>query len=226
VVHILIVEDDAAVAGSLDVALTRDGYSVSTSADGSTAVASMRGHDTGPDLLVLDVMLPGLDGLEVCRRIRANGDRTPILMLTARDLVGDRIAGLDAGADDYLAKPFALDELRARVRALLRRVGHATGSLSFEGLRMDLDAAQVWYLDQPVMLTRTEYALLEMFLRHPGQVLSRRQIGLRIWGYDLGTSSNTLWVHLSYLRGKLESAGSPRLIRTVRGLGYVLRKEP
>jgi len=174
---------------------------------------------------VLDVAMPEPNGLEVCRRLRARGDRTPILMLTARDLVDDRVAGLDAGADDYLVKPFALAELRARLRALLRRNAASTEQLSYGDLLLDLAAARVTRGGREVSLTRTEYLLLELFLRNPGRVLSHSQIFQAVWGYDFGLRSNNLWVYMGYLRAKLEAAGEPRILHTVRGLGYVLRDE-
>jgi two-component system response regulator MprA len=222
VVDVLVVEDDVAVARALEHGLRRDGYGVAIVGDGRTALGAVLASP--PDVVLLDVLLPGMDGLAVCRQLRARGNTVPILMLTARDLVGDRVAGLDAGADDYLVKPFALEELRARVRALLRRVDQRT--LSFADIEIDLAGARVSRDGRSINVTRTEYALLEMFLRNPGRVLSRRQIGEEIWGYDVGAGSNTLWVHISYLRGKLESEGSRRIIQTVRGLGYVLRESP
>jgi two-component system response regulator MprA len=176
--------------------------------------------------MVLDVAMPEPNGLEVCRRLRARGDRTPILMLTARDLVDDRVAGLDAGADDYLVKPFALAELRARLRALLRRNAASAEQLRYGDLVLDLAAARVTRGEREVSLTRTEYLLLELFLRNPGRVLSHSQIFLAVWGYDFGLRSNNLWVYVGYLRTKLEAAGEPRILHTVRGLGYVLRDAP
>jgi two-component system response regulator MprA len=177
------------------------------------------------DAVVLDVLMPEPNGLQVCQRLRHRGDRTPVLMLTARDLVEDRVAGLDAGADDYLVKPFALAELRARLRALLRRTGAGTDLLRFADLELDTMTCQARRGDRPVALTRTEYALLELFLRNPRRVLRRTQIFESVWGYDFGPASNALWVYVSYLRSKLEAGGEPRLIQTVRGLGYVLREE-
>jgi two-component system response regulator MprA len=162
----------------------------------------------------------------VCAELRERGDRIPILMLTARDLVADRVAGLDAGADDYLVKPFALDELRARLRALLRRTGAAEPTLRFADLEVDLAGCRAHRGDRALDLTRTELALLELFLRNPGRVLSRTLIFESVWGYDFGPGSNSLWVYISYLRSKLEAGGEPRVIQTVRGLGYVLRVEP
>jgi two-component system response regulator MprA len=223
-VRVLVVDDDAAVRRSLCTALGRDGYEVLAAAGGNAALAHMAA--TTVDAMVLDVAMPEPNGLEVCRRLRARGDRTPILMLTARELVDDRVAGLDAGADDYLVKPFALVELRARLRALLRRNTAGAERLSYADLVLDLAAARVTRGEREVSLTRTEYGLLELFLRNPGRVLSHSQIFQAVWGYDFGLRSNNLWVYMSYLRGKLEAAGEPRLLHTVRGLGYVLRDTP
>jgi len=175
--------------------------------------------------VLLDVLMPGLDGLEVCRRMRDTGDRTPVLMLTARDEVGDRVAGLEAGADDYLPKPFALEELLARVRALLRRSGWSgeRAALRFDDLELDPSSHEVRRGERPIELTRTEFLLLELFMHHPRQVLTRGQIFDRVWGYDFGPASNSLEVYVGYLRRKTEAAGEPRLLHTVRGVGYVLR---
>ncbi|WP_433440714.1 response regulator transcription factor [Nonomuraea sp. CA-141351] len=222
--HVLVADDDEAVRRSLARALAREGYHVSTAADGLLALEAAGGGRQ--DAVVLDIMMPGLDGLEVCRRLRAGGDRTPILMLTARDLVADRVAGLDAGADDYLVKPFALEELRARLRALLRRSGAADEVLRFADLELDTAACRASRGARVLDLTRTEYTLLKVFLRNPNRVLSRSVIFDAVWGYDFGPSSNALWVYISYLRAKLEAGGEPRLIQTVRGLGYVLREQP
>jgi len=222
--RVLVVDDDSAVRRSLSTALGRDGYEVLAAADGNAALAHLVAASV--DAIVLDVAMPEPNGLEVCRRLRSRGDRTPILMLTARDLVDDRVAGLDAGADDYLAKPFALAELRARLRALLRRNAASTERLSYADLVLDLAAARVTRGAREVTLTRTEYLLLELFLRNPGRVLSRSQIFQAVWGYDFGLRSNNLWVYVSYLRSKLEAAGEPRILHTVRGLGYVLRDAP
>jgi two-component system, OmpR family, response regulator MprA len=223
-VRVLVVDDDAAVRQSLSTALGRDGYEVLAADGGRAALA--RTADAGVDAIVLDVAMAEPNGLEVCRRLRARGDRTPILMLTARDLIDDRVAGLDAGADDYLVKPFALAELRARLRALLRRNAASAELLRYADLVLDLAAARVTRGGREVVLTRTEYLLLELFLRHPGRVLSHSQIFQAVWGYDFGLRSGNLWVYMSYLRTKLEAAGEPRLLHTVRGLGYVLRDTP
>lgn len=222
--HVLVADDDEAVRRSLTHALTREGYDVSVASDGLRALEAASGGRQ--DAVVLDIMMPGLDGLEVCRRLRAAGDRTPILMLTARDLVGDRVAGLDAGADDYLVKPFALEELRARLRALLRRSAPAQGLLRYADLELDPAACRAVRGGRTLDLTRTEYTLLKVFLRNPNRVLSREVIFNSVWGYDFGPSSNALWVYVSYLRAKMEAGGEPRLVQTVRGLGYVLREEP
>jgi two-component system response regulator MprA len=221
--RVLVVDDDAAVRRSLAHALTRDGYEVSVASDGITALEHLA--RARQDVLVLDILMPEPNGLEVCRSLRGRGDGTPILMLTARDLVSDRVAGLDAGADDYLVKPFALDELRARLRALLRRSGADRETLTYADIALDTAACRARRGDRQLELTRTEYALLELFLRNPERVLSRTLIFDSVWGYDFGPSSNALWVYVSYLRTKLEAGGEPRLVQTVRGLGYVLRKE-
>jgi two-component system response regulator MprA len=221
---LLVVDDDESVRRSVARALRRDGFDVTEAADGNAALVELA--RARPAAVVLDVLMPEPNGLEVCRRIRARGDLTPILMLTARDLVDDRVAGLDAGADDYLAKPFALEELRARLRALLRRTGGSREVLRHGDLELDLTACRARRNDRAVNLTRTEYALLELFLRNPGRVLSRTAIFESVWGYDFGPSSSGLWVYISYLRAKLEAGGETRLIQTVRGLGYVLRDEP
>jgi two-component system, OmpR family, response regulator MprA len=221
-VRVLVVDDDSAVRRSLSTALGRDGYEVLAAEGGNAALARLAA--AGVDAVVLDVAMPEPNGLEVCRRLRARGDRTPILMLTARDLVDDRVAGLDAGADDYLIKPFALAELRARLRALVRRNTAGAERLSYADLVLDLAAARVTRSGREISLTRTEYALLELFLRNPGRVLSHSQIFQAVWGYDFGLRSNNLWVYMSYLRGKLGAGGEPRILHTVRGLGYVLRE--
>jgi two-component system response regulator MprA len=224
--RVLIVDDDEAVRTSLAHALKRDGYEVSQAADGLEALQEAAGGQSVFAAIVLDVLIPEPNGLEVCRLLRGRGDETPILMLTARDLIVDRVAGLDAGADDYLVKPFALDELRARLRALLRRTGQAGEVLAYADLELDLAQCRVRRGERQIALTRTEYAMLELFLRNPKRVLSRAAIFDAVWGYDFGPGSNALWVYISYLRTKLEAGGEPRLIQTVRGLGYVLREEP
>jgi two-component system response regulator MprA len=223
--EILVVDDEPAVRDSLERALKLEGYQVELAADGSEAMSALADHQ--PDAVVLDLMMPRVDGLEVCRRMRAGGDRTPVLVLTARDTVSDRVKGLDAGADDYLVKPFALDELLARLRALLRRSGASAGDqvLAFSDLTLDPVAHQVKRGDREVELTRTEFLLLELFLLHPRQVLTRSVIFERVWGYDFGPDSNSLEVYVSYLRRKTEAGGEPRLLHTVRGVGYVLREE-
>jgi two-component system response regulator MprA len=223
-VRVLVVDDDDAVRRSLAVALGRDGFEVATAADGERALA--RAQEGGLDVILLDVAMPEPSGLAVARRLRARGDHTPILMLTARDLVADRVAGLDAGADDYLVKPFALEELRARVRALLRRSGRHDDRLRFADVELDVAGARASRGGRDLDLTRTEYLLLELFLRNPGRVLTPTLIFEQVWGYDFGPRSNNLWVYVSYLRRKLEAAGEPRLVQTVRGLGYVLRETP
>jgi two-component system response regulator MprA len=223
-VRVLVVDDDSAVRRSLSTALGRDGYEVVAAEGGNAALAHLAAVNV--DAIVLDVAMPEPNGLEVCRRLRARGDRTPILMLTARGLIDDRVAGLDAGADDYLVKPFALAELRARLRALLRRIAASEERLSYADVVLDLAAARVTRSGREVYLTRTEYLLLELFLRNPGRVLSHSQIFQAVWGYDFGLRSNNLWVYVSYLRTKLEAAGEPRILHTVRGLGYVLRDAP
>jgi two-component system response regulator MprA len=223
--QILIVDDEPAVRSSLSRALQLKGYHIGMAADGSQALALAR--DARYDAVVLDVMLPGVDGLEVCRRLRNAGNDTPILMLTARDAIGDRVAGLDAGADDYLVKPFALEELLARLRALLRRNtenGARPAVLRFSDLVLDTGAHEVRRGERRIELTRTEYQLLEQFMLHPRQVLTRSVIFERVWGYDFGSGSNSLGVYIGYLRRKLEEGGESRLIHTVRGVGYVLRE--
>ncbi len=223
--QILVVDDEPAVRDSLDRALRLEGYKVELAADGAEALSALA--DGSPDAIVLDLMMPRVDGFEVCRRMRAAGDRTPVLVLTARDGVSDRVKGLDVGADDYLVKPFALDELLARLRALLRRSGAgAPGQvLRFSDLTLDPVAHQVKRGDREIELTRTEFLLLELFMLHPRQVLTRSVIFERVWGYDFGPDSNSLEVYVSYLRRKLEAAEEPRLLHTVRGVGYVLREQ-
>jgi two-component system response regulator MprA len=223
-VRILVVDDEPAVRSAVTRALTLDGYDVVSAEDGPEALGAVA--RVRPELVVLDVLMPELDGLAVCRRLRGGGDRTPILMLTARDAVSDRVAGLDAGADDYLVKPFALEELLARVRALLRRTvnGDPGGVLRFADVSLDPATREVHRGDREVELTRTEFLLLELFLLNPRQVLPRALIFDRVWGYDFGPSSNSLEVYVGYLRRKLEAEGEPRLIQTVRGVGYALRE--
>jgi len=219
--RVLVVDDEPAVRASLATALARDGYEVVLAEDGNAALTQLAMG--GADAIILDVAMPEPNGLEVCRRLRTRGDRTPILMLTARDLIDDRVAGLDAGADDYLVKPFALAELRARLRALLRRTGEPADSLVFGDIELDLAAARVTRDGHELTLTRTEFQLLELFMHNPGRVLTHTQIYQAVWGYDFGLSGNNLWVYVSYLRAKL---GEPRVLQTVRGLGYVLRETP
>jgi two-component system, OmpR family, response regulator MprA len=221
--HILVVDDEPAVRDAVDRALRMEGHEVTLAEDGRAALDAVAAAP--PDVLVLDLLMPHVDGLEVCRRMRAAGDRTPVLVLTARDAVADRVRGLDAGADDYLVKPFALEELLARVRALFRRANGDDGGavLRFEDLVLDPVAYTVRRGDRPVELTRTEFALLELFLNHPRQVLTRSIIFDRVWGYDFGPASNSLEVYVGYLRRKTEAGGEPRLLHTVRGIGYVLR---
>ena len=220
---ILVVDDDSAVRESLRRALKLEGYEVELATDGDAALERI-GADSEPDAVILDVMMPGTDGLEVCRTLRASGNRLPVLMLTARGAVDDRVAGLDAGADDYLVKPFALDELFARLRALLRRRGaEEAETLRYADLELDVTTREVRRADEPIELTRTEFALLELFLRNPKQVLTRSVIYERGWGYDFGFGSNSLDVYIGYLRRKTESGGGGRLIHTVRGVGYALR---
>jgi two-component system response regulator MprA len=224
-VRVLVVDDEPAVRTALERALRLEAYEVELAADGREALDRLA-DGTPPDAVVLDVAMPHVDGLEVCRRLRDAGDRTPVLMLTARDAIDDRVAGLDAGADDYLVKPFALRELLARLRALLRRVESPTQRLRFADLALDPDSRDVWRGERRIELTRTEYGLLELFLAHPRQVLTRSQIFEQVWGYDFGATSNALGVYVGYLRRKTESGGEPRLLHTVRGVGYVLREQP
>jgi two-component system response regulator MprA len=223
-VRVLVVDDEPAVRAAVTRALTLDGYEVTSADDGPAALHAVQRER--PELVVLDILMPGLDGVAVCRRLRRDGDRTPVLMLTARDAVSDRVAGLDAGADDYLVKPFALEELLARVRALLRRTvnGDPHGVLRFADLSLDPATRQVRRGKREVELTRTEFLLLELFLLNPRQVLPRSLIFDRVWGYDFGPTSNSLEVYVGYLRRKLESDGEDRLIHTVRGIGYALRE--
>jgi two-component system response regulator MprA len=226
--RILVVDDEHAVRDALRRALDLAGYDVQIAPAAEPALGLM--HERPPDAIVLDVLMPGMDGIELCRLLRADGNRTPVLMLTARDGVGDRVAGLDAGADDYLVKPFALEELQARLRALLRRSGAGEiddeddGVLEFADVRLDHRAHEVHRGDRAIELTRTEFLLLDLFLRNPRLVLERSTIFDRVWGYDFGPSSNSLEVYVGYLRRKLEDGGESRLIHTVRGVGYVLRE--
>jgi two-component system, OmpR family, response regulator MprA len=222
--RVLVVDDELAVRNSLSRALNLERYHVDLAQDGQEALDRVAGARY--DAIVLDVSMPQLDGLEACRRMRAAGDRTPVLMLTARDSVDDRVAGLDAGADDYLVKPFALRELQARLRALLRRIDGPSDELRFGDLRLEPATRDVWRADRRLELSRTEYALLELFLRHPRQVLERSTVFEQVWGYDFGATSNVLGVYMGYLRRKTEAGGEPRLLHTVRGVGYILREEP
>lgn len=234
---VLLAEDDRAIRHALERALTLEGYAVTAVADGVEALA--QAHRTPPDVLLLDVMMPGIDGLQVCRVLRAEGDRTPILMLTALVETADRIAGLDAGADDYVVKPFDVEEVFARLRALLRRTSHAPADepgpardaqlsdrqIEGAGIRMDLQARRAWRAGRELELTRTEFELLELLVRNAGIVLDHATIYDRIWGYDFGPGSKNLAVYVGYLRRKLDAPGAPQLIHTVRGVGYVLREE-
>ncbi|MET9758758.1 response regulator transcription factor [Streptomyces sp. NPDC006372] len=236
---VLLAEDDRAIRNALERALTLEGYEVVAVADGVEALA--QAHRNRPDVLVLDVMMPGIDGLQVCRVLRAEGDRTPVLMLTALVETADRIAGLDAGADDYVVKPFDVEEVFARLRALLRRTSPvAAGSapaaeeapkavpgrfLEAAGIRMDPQARRAWRGERELELTRTEFELLELLVRNAGIVLDHSTIYDRIWGYDFGPGSKNLAVYVGYLRRKLDEPGAPLLIHTVRGVGYVLRED-
>jgi two-component system, OmpR family, response regulator MprA len=227
--RVLVVDDDRAVRESLRRSLEFNGYAVALAGDGAEALASIA--KTPPDVVVLDVMMPRLDGIETTRALRTAGNDLPILVLTARDSVGDRVEGLDAGADDYLTKPFALEELLARLRALLRRAHTADGeddiegeTLSFSDLTLNLATREVRRGHRTIELTRTEFALLEMFLRRPRRVLERAFILEEVWGYDFPTTANSLEVYVGYLRRKTEAEAEPRLIHTVRGVGYVLKE--
>jgi two-component system response regulator MprA len=220
--RVLVVDDDPAVRSAIARALRVD-YDVDEAADGAEALAHQAAN--AADVLVLDLLMPEVDGLEVCRTLRRRDDPVPILVVTARDAVDDRVEGLDAGADDYLVKPFAIEELRARVRALLRRAGAGDGVLRFADVALDPATREAFRGDRRLQLTRTEFNLLELFLRNPRQVLTRSQIYQRVWGYDFGATSNALWVYVGYLRRKLEEAGEPRLLHTVRGVGYAFREE-
>ena len=221
--RILVVDDEPAVRDAVQRALRLENYEVQTALDGSDALKSLA--LSSPDLVILDVLMPGVDGLEVCKRLRTAGDATPILMLTARDSVANRVEGLDAGADDYLVKPFALDELLARVRALLRRSSPDGGQqlLRFSDVTLDEVSREVRRGTRSIELTRTEFLLLELFLNNPRRVLTREIILDRVWGFDFGPESNSLEVYIGYLRKKMEAGGEPRLIHTIRGVGYVLR---
>jgi two-component system response regulator MprA len=221
--RIVVAEDDRAVREALDRALRLSGYEVALAPDGLTALAL---HADDPaDALLLDVMMPGLDGLTVCRRLRGDGDRTPVLVLTARDAVSDRVAGLDAGADDYLVKPFALEELLARLRALLRRTGIGDGStVGVADLSLEPRSREAHRGSRRLELTKTEFDLLELLVRNAGIVLSRETIYDRVWGYDFGGRSKALDVYIGYLRRKTEDGGESRLVHTVRGVGYVVRE--
>jgi two-component system, OmpR family, response regulator MprA len=225
--QVLVVDDDPAVRESLRRSLAFNGYDVELAADGEQALRAI--STRRPDAVVLDVMMPRLDGLATCRALRAAGDDVPVLMLTARDEVSDRVAGLDAGADDYLPKPFALEELLARLRALLRRTatsGPASETLQLAELSLDPATREVFRGDRQIRLTRTEFNLLELLMRHPRQVLPRERILEEVWGYDFPTTANSLEVYIGYLRRKTETEGEPRLIHTVRGVGYVARETP
>jgi two-component system response regulator MprA len=227
-VRILVVDDDRAVRESLRRSLAFNGYTVDLAEDGVEALEAIANER--PDALVLDVMMPRLDGLEVCRQLRSTGDDLPILVLTARDTVSERVSGLDAGADDYLPKPFALEELLARLRALLRRTGPEDGGdgavMTFADLTLDPSTRDVHRGDRLISLTRTEFSLLEMLIANPRRVLTRSRILEEVWGFDFPTSGNALEVYVGYLRRKTEAEGESRLIHTVRGVGYVLRETP
>ncbi len=222
--RVLLVDDEPQFRRALERALKLEGYEVAVAGDGEEALAALA--ERSPDAIVLDVLMPKLDGIETCRRIRAGGDSTPVLMLTARDAVSDRVDGLDAGADDYLVKPFALEELLARLRAMLRRGEPSNGGpLGYSNLTLDPATREVRRGEREVELTKTEFSLLELLLRHPRQVMTRSQIFESVWGYDFGPSSNSLEVYVGYLRRKTEAEGEPRLIHTVRGIGYSLREK-
>ncbi len=224
-VRVLVVDDEPAVREALERALRLAGYEVELAANGEEALVRLGLEPGAADLVVLDLLMPKLDGLEVCRRLRRLGNGVPVLMLTARDAVDDRVAGLDAGADDYVVKPFALEELFARVRALLRRSGNGTEDvLRFADLELDPRRYEARRGGEPIALTRTEFSLLELLMRNPRQVLTRSLIFERVWGYDFGPSSNSLEVYIGYLRRKTEAGERPRLIQTVRGVGYALRE--
>jgi two-component system, OmpR family, response regulator MprA len=221
--RVLVVDDEPAVRRALERALRLDSYDVALAADGEEALDALA--NSPADAVILDVAMPRLDGLEVCRRMRQAGDRTPVLMLTARDAIDDRVKGLDVGADDYLVKPFALRELQARLRALLRRTNDGAESevLRYADLELDPVAHEVRRGDRLIELSKTEFLLLELFLKHPRQVLTRTTIFEHVWGYDFGPTSNALGVYMGYLRRKTEAGDEPRLLHTIRGVGYVLR---
>ena len=221
--RLLVVDDDPSLREALALVLDLNGFDVTTAQDGREAIRTLA--EAPPDAVVLDVLMPGIDGLEVCRRMRAAGDTTPVLMLTARAEVSERVEGLEAGADDYLAKPFAREELVARLRALLRRTGWEGDdtALRFADLELDPVAHEARRDGRLLELTRTEFLLLELLMRHPRKVLTRTAIFDQVWGYDFGPASNSLEVYVGYLRRKTEAAGEPRLVHTVRGVGYVLR---
>jgi two-component system, OmpR family, response regulator MprA len=224
--RVLVVDDERAVRESLRRALELEGYDVELAADGREALDRL-GVGPEPDAVILDVLMPEIDGLEVCAELRRSGSRLPVLMLTARAEVENRVAGLDAGADDYVTKPFALEELLARLRALLRRTSNGSGeTLRFADLELDPRTREVHRGGEAIELTRTEFSLLELFLLNPRQVLTRSLIFERVWGYDFGAGSNSLDVYVGYLRRKTEAGGKPRLIQTVRGVGYTLRDAP
>ncbi|HLT60752.1 MAG TPA: response regulator transcription factor [Microlunatus sp.] len=229
--HILVVDDDQAVRDSLKRSLSYNSYEVSTASDGAEALARLAA--VRPDAVIMDVMMPRVDGLEATRMLRSAGNDVPILILTARDAVGDRVDGLDAGADDYLVKPFSLDELLARLRALVRRAGTTAESsdpskqsLAFSDLVLNTHTREVLRGSRPITLTRTEFALLQAFMEHPRRVLERSWLLNEVWGFDFPTTANSLEVYIGYLRRKTEAEGEPRLIHTVRGVGYVLRETP
>ena len=221
--RVLVVDDEPQLRRALERALKLEGYEVALAPDGEEALTALASAPC--DAIVLDVLMPKRDGLSVCRELRARGDRTPVLMLTARDAVQDRVDGLDAGADDYVVKPFALEELLARLRALLRRTNNgAEGALTYADMTLDPATREVRRGERPVELTKTEFALLEHLMRHPKIVLTRSQLFEAVWGYDFGPRSNSLEVYVGYLRRKTEEGGEPRLIQTVRGVGYSLRE--
>ncbi|MBA2546617.1 MAG: response regulator transcription factor [Solirubrobacterales bacterium] len=221
---ILVVDDEPQLRRALERALKIEGYEVELAADGDEALAAVA--SVNPDAIVLDVLMPVRDGLDVCRELRARNDHTPVLMLTARDAISDRVDGLDAGADDYVVKPFALEELLARMRALLRRGnGTGAGALEYADLRLDPGTREVSRGERSIELTKTEFALLEHLMRHPRQVLTRTQIFEAVWDYDFGPTSNSLEVYVGYLRRKTEEGGEQRLIQTMRGVGYALREK-